>query len=141
MEFIYDHYPNFIAGGFFAAFILALIADWVRVRVVRYVDDNEGKTEGVIFKKIASTFGYERYDGLFYAYENKVTKLRSDGDVIIFLVFGIHAMLCMFLWLFKIFPSVAVGLIVGYAVLYLARFAVRLSKKFKTHISNPDAHK
>lgn len=80
-----------------------------------------------------------RYNTLESTYRAQMSEYQGKSVIIRLLVLS-SAMITL-LTAYKFLPSITVGCVVGYGVLRLARSTVRLGKRLKAHITDPNAHK
>ena len=63
-----------------------------------------------------------------------------DNERIIWTLLGYLTGLCFVLGAYKFIPEITVGIAIGYAVLRLARYAVRTKKRIVAHIADTSVH-
>lgn len=122
LDYFTTWYPILVPSALLSIIILGCIVDRIRVVLVGYIDDYESDVKTWWWPKIKSLTG-------------------SDVYVVFGPILPIIYLTGMLL-VIKLLPWViVVGIAIGYFTLKLTRSVVRLTKKFKSHVSDPNAHK
>jgi len=142
-----------LVGALGVAALGAQVGQWG----YKYIDDGEALGDNKLlklFKNKRETHPYKGYLGYYYKTPDRTSKVYGEGthrggdykfsrETNYNLLFAVVALLLGPLGLLLAYKlwALVLPVVTVYAVMRLARFSVRLSKKFKLHKDDPEAHK
>lgn len=139
MDFGYTHA---IVLGVGLALIPCIVyfGTWIWQYIWAWIDDGEAGYSNIFVKWLAYKAGYKDRHRSIYNYTTPDGEPSDGGWLFWRVVLGLFCLPAVIVASFH-FYSVTLILILAIGLTFIARFARRLSKKFKLHTSDKDAHK
>lgn len=138
-EFIlscFQHFPiiTLMALAYIVPVLLAIVAE-LGCSILSWIDDGEKVYLNPVMTALIKLFRYERKGGVWVYYKIG-GGAGSDGPILFFYLW----MLLSSIILTMFYPEWFLPLWVMLAVIFVARFVKRLSKKFSLHVKDKNAH-